>query len=230
MTPVPSPRLRADKHLFGVMAVRSTTEDSLYLNVFAPASGRSKLRPVIVWLHGGGLLNGRTNDYDPRKLVKDGDLVVESTTYRMNVFGYMAHPSLDKEGHPFGNYGTLDQQAALKWVQQNIKTFGGDPNNVTVFGESAGGIAIMFNLVSPGAAGLFQKVILESGVSAPAQTPLEMAEKTGLDFASTMGCEDRPRYACAPSPWTRSSPRRAASSTVRCARCTAQSCRRRCRP
>jgi para-nitrobenzyl esterase len=77
---------------------------------------------------------------------------VVSTTYRMNVFGYMAHPDLDKEGHPFGNYGTLDQQAALKWVQQNIKTFGGDPSNVTVFGESAGGIAIMFNLVSPGAA------------------------------------------------------------------------------
>jgi para-nitrobenzyl esterase len=109
----------------------------------------------------------------------------------MNVFGYMAHPDLDKEGHPFGNYGTLDQQAALKWVQQNIKTFGGDPSNVTVFGESAGGIAIMFNLVSPGAAGLFQKVILESGVSAPAQTPLEMAEKTGSDFATAMGCEDQ---------------------------------------
>jgi para-nitrobenzyl esterase len=145
----------------------------------------------MVWLHGSGLLNGRTNDYDPRKLLMDGDLVVVSTTYRINVLGYMAHPALDAEGHPFGNCGTLDQQAALKWVQQNIKTFGGDPNNVTVFGESTGGIAIMFNLVSPGAAGLFQKVILESGVSASAQTPLETAKKTGSDFATAMGCEDQ---------------------------------------
>lgn len=176
---------------FGVMAVRSTNEDCLYLNVFTPAKKSSKLRPVMVWIHGGGLLNGRTDDYDPRKLVTTGDLVVVSTTYRMNVFGYMAHPALDKEGHDFGNYGTLDQQAALKWVQANIKNFGGDPNNVTVFGESAGGIAIMFNLVSPGAKGLFHKAILQSGVSAAAQTPLPAAEKIGEDFATAMGCADQ---------------------------------------
>lgn len=176
---------------YGVMAVRSTSEDCLYLNVFAPTAGRSKLRPVMVWIHGGGLINGRTNDYDPRKLVKDGDLVVVSLTYRMNAFGFMAHPALDKEGHAFGNYGLLDQQAGLKWVQDNIKAFGGDPNNVTVFGESAGGISIMFNLISPGAKGLFHKAILQSGVSASPQTPLEAAEKTGTDFATAMGCEDQ---------------------------------------
>jgi para-nitrobenzyl esterase len=95
------------------------------------------------------------------------------------------------------NYGTLDQQAALKWVQQNIKTFGGDPNNVTVFGESASGIAIMFNLVSPGAAGLFQKVILESWVSVPAQTPLETAENTGSDVAIAIAA---PKYRVRPTP------------------------------
>jgi para-nitrobenzyl esterase len=176
---------------FGVMAVRATTEDCLYLNVFAPTADRKRLRPVMVWIHGGGLINGRTNDYDPRKLVKDGDVVAVSITYRMNVFGYMAHPALDKEGHPFGNYGTLDQQAALKWVQQNIKAFGGDPNNVTVFGESAGGLAILFNLVSPSAKGLFHKAILQSGVSSAPQTPLEAAEKIGADFATAMGCEDQ---------------------------------------
>lgn len=176
---------------FGVFAVPSKSEDCLYLNVFTPTSGRSKLRPVMVWIHGGGLINGRTNDYDARKLVKDGDVVVVSPTYRMNAFGYMAHPALDKEGHAFGNYGTMDQQAALKWVQANIKAFGGDPNNVTVFGESAGGLATLFNIVSPGAKGLFHKAILESGVSAAAQTPLEAAEKIGTDFATAMGCEDQ---------------------------------------
>lgn len=176
---------------FGVMAVRATTEDCLYLNVFAPSSDRARLRPVMVWIHGGGLINGRTNDYDPRKLVLDGDVVVVSITYRMNVFGYMAHPALDKEGHDFGNYGTLDQQAALKWVQANIRTFGGDPGNVTVFGESAGGLATLFNIVSPGAAGLFHKAILQSGVSASAQTPLPAAEKIGEDFANAMGCSDQ---------------------------------------
>jgi para-nitrobenzyl esterase len=176
---------------FGVMAVRSTTEDCLYLNVFAPSSGRDRPRPVMVWIHGGGLINGRTNDYDPRKLVSDGDVVVVSITYRMNVFGYMAHPALDKEGHEFGNYGTMDQQAGLKWVQQNIRAFGGDPGNVTVFGESAGGLAILFNMVSPASAGLFHKAILQSGVSAAAQTPLPAAQKIGEDFAAAMGCADQ---------------------------------------
>lgn len=176
---------------FGVMAVRSTSEDCLYLNVFTPAQQSKRLRPVMVWIHGGGLINGRTNDYDPRNLVRTGDVVVVSTTYRMNAFGYMAHPALDKEGHPFGNYGTLDQQAGLKWVQQNIRAFGGDPNNVTVFGESAGGLATLFNIVSPGAKGLFHKAILQSGVSAAGQTPLPAAEKIGEDFAKAMGCEDQ---------------------------------------
>jgi para-nitrobenzyl esterase len=176
---------------FGVFALPSRSEDCLYLNVFTPTSRRNKLRPVMVWIHGGGLINGRANDYDPRKLIKDGDVVVVSITYRMNVFGYMAHPALDREGHAFGNYGTLDQQAALQWVQANIKAFGGDPGNVTVFGESAGGLAILFNAVSPGAKGLFHKAILESGVSAAAQTPIEAAEKIGTDFATAIGCEDQ---------------------------------------
>ncbi len=176
---------------YGVMATPSASEDCLYLNVFAPSRHPNRLKPVMVWIHGGGLINGRTNDYDMRKLVKDGDVVGVSITSRMNVFGYMAHPNLDREGHSFSNYGTLDQQAALRWVQQNIKKFGGDPSNVTVFGESAGGLAILFNLVSPSAEGLFHKAILQSGVSAPAQMSLDAAEKIGVEFATALGCEEQ---------------------------------------
>ena len=175
----------------GVFAAPSASEDCLYLNVFTPAGGRAKLRPVMFWIHGGSLIDGRANDYDMRKLVKDGDVVGVSINYRLNIFGFLSHPALDKEGHPFGQYGTLDQQAALKWVRANIKAFGGDPDNVTIFGESAGGTAVTFNLVSPGAKGLFHKIILQSGVSSAVQAPFDVAEKNGADFAAAIGCADQ---------------------------------------
>lgn len=178
-------------HTFGDFAEKSTAEDCLYLNVFAPASGRERLRPVMVWLHGGGLINGRSNDYDGRRLVSDGNTVVVSLNYRLNVFGFLAHPALDAEGHPSVSYGVLDQQAALQWVRHNIKAFGGDPGNVTLFGESAGGLAILFNMVSPSAAGLFHKAILESGVSVSPQIPLEAAQAHGGKFAAAAGCADQ---------------------------------------
>lgn len=178
-------------HTFGDFAEKSEAEDCLYLNVFAPATGRDRLRPVMVWLHGGGLINGRSNDYDGRRLVTDGNTVVVSLNYRLNLFGFLAHPALDAEGHPSVSYGVLDQQAALQWVRRNIKAFGGDPDNVTLFGESAGGLAILFNMVSPSAAGLFHKATLQSGVSVAPQIPLEAAQAHGTKFAAAAGCADQ---------------------------------------
>lgn len=89
--------------------------------------------------------------------------MVVTFNYRLNVFGFLSHPALDNEGHPFGNYGLLDEQAALRWVRDNIRAFGGDPDNVTLFGESAGGQSTMANMVSPAARGLFHRAIVESG-------------------------------------------------------------------
>ncbi len=177
---------------FGVFATPSRSEDCLYLNVFAsPADARDGLRPVMIWIHGGGLINGRADDHDGRRLVSDGNVVVVSINYRLNVFGFFAHPALDSEGHPYSNYALLDQQAAMRWVQRNIRAFGGDPDNLTLFGESAGGLPILFNMVSPGAAGLFHKVILQSGVSAAPQTPLDVAQRQGMEFAELLGCTDQ---------------------------------------
>jgi para-nitrobenzyl esterase len=118
----------------------STTEDCLYLNVFAPRANaaNAKKLPVLVWIHGVGLFDGESNDYDPTALVKGGSAgptVVVTINYRLGLLGYLGHPVLDAEGHDFGNYGLMDQQAALRWVQRNIAAFGGDPGNVTVGGS-----------------------------------------------------------------------------------------------
>ncbi|HZQ41339.1 MAG TPA: carboxylesterase family protein, partial [Rhizomicrobium sp.] len=122
----------------------NSNEDCLYLNVFTQDT-KAK-RPVLVWIHGGGYFDGASNDYDPTKLVTKGKLVVVTLNYRLNLFGFLAHPALDGEGHAFGNYGLMDMQAALKWVQQNIATFGGDPGNVTLGGQSAGAGATAANV------------------------------------------------------------------------------------
>ena len=175
---------------YGVFAVESTSEDCLYLNVFAPEKTSEEPRPVMVWIHGGGLVNGRSDDYDARRLASEGGVVVVTLNYRLNLMGYFAHPDIDAEGHPFGNYGTLDQQAALRWVRDEIAVFGGDPQNVTLFGESAGGLAVLFNMVSPDAEGLFHKAILQSGVSASGQTSLEAAEEYGRGVEEALGCTD----------------------------------------
>ena len=140
-------------------------EDCLYLNVWRPAGGGTKL-PVMVWIYGGAFTNGATSAkiYDGSAFAKDG-VVLVSMNYRIGRFGFFGHPALTA-AHPdglLGNYGTLDQIAALKWVKRNIAAFGGDPDNVTVFGESAGGLSVHTLLVSPLAAGLFNKAIVESG-------------------------------------------------------------------
>ena len=129
-------------------AAMSNHEDCLYLNVFTPGlndddnDGRhegSLRRPVIVWIDGGGNFDGESNDYDARKLARNGGVVVVTLNYRLNVFGFLAHPALDSEGHAAANYGLMDQQFALRWVQRNIAAFGGDADNVTIFGEAGAG-------------------------------------------------------------------------------------------
>ena len=173
----------------GQFAKPSITEDCLYLNVFTPRdfATRPGARPVLVWFHGGGVVAGASNDYDGSKLAGFGDAVLVSVNYRVGTLGFFAHPAIDAEGHTNGNYGLMDVQAALKWVQANIRNLGGDPARVTIFGQSGGATVVMANLVSPTAAGLFQRIINESGTHIVA-TPLADAEKIGEGFAAKAGC------------------------------------------
>ena len=140
----------------------NNNEDCLYLNVFTPNLNPSARLPVIVWIHGGGNLDGETPGYDGSKMASDGKTVVVTLAYRLNLMGFLAHPALDDEGHLFANYGILDQQSVLKWVQRNIAFFGGDKNNVTLGGQSAGADDTEINMVSPLATGLFDRGICES--------------------------------------------------------------------
>ena len=176
----------------GVFAAPSVTEDCLYLNVFAPPTkpGRAARRPVMVWFYGGGLFSGESNDYDASKLASRGDVVVVTLNYRVGALGFLSHPAINGEGHPFANYGIMDQQFALQWVQRNISGFGGDPGNVTIFGQSGGGTAVMANLVSPLSKGLFHKAINQSGTRIAVTTP-QVALKGGEDFAVAAGCADQ---------------------------------------
>ena len=170
--------------------VGSTSEDCLYLNVFTAAgSARDGRRlPVMVWIHGGALVTGESDDYDPAGLVRDG-VVVVTINYRLGILGFLAHPALAHgPGGASGNYGLMDQQAALRWVQRNIRQFGGDPRNVTIFGESAGGLSVLSQLASPGAHRLFSRAIVESGAYNLTQTPLAAAEAAGETLAAKMGC------------------------------------------
>jgi para-nitrobenzyl esterase len=141
------------------------SEDCLGLNVWTPAHSATERLPVMVWIHGGGFQIGASSQtvYDGEALAAQG-VVLVSINYRLGVFGFLAHPALDQELRQgvSGNYGLLDMVAALQWVKRNISAFGGDPNNVTIFGESAGGTAVCLLMVMPQAEGLFQKVIAES--------------------------------------------------------------------
>jgi para-nitrobenzyl esterase len=168
------------------------SEDCLYLNVYAPARGSDEGgRPVLVWIHGGGLTQDAGRNYDGSKLAADG-VVVVTINYRLGALGFLAHPALaSRPGGAAGNYGLMDQQAALRWVQRNIARFGGDPHNVTIAGQSAGGLSVLAQLVSPGARGLFQRAIVESGTFALNQRPLATAEAAGETFATAVGCPDQ---------------------------------------
>lgn len=151
------------------------SEDCLYLNVWAPAK-QDKPLPVMVWIHGGGFTIGAGTlaFYDGAALAKR-DVVLVSINYRLGPFGFFGHPALTAESphHVSGNYGLLDQIAALQWVQRNISAFGGDPNCVTIFGESAGSVAVTCLMVSPLARGLFHRAIAESGTGASLHQQLD---------------------------------------------------------
>lgn len=169
------------------------SEDCLYLNVWTPEWPARNSAPVMVWLHGGSNVigSGGERTYGGAALARKG-VVVVTINYRLGVFGFFAHPELTRESthHASGNYGLLDQLAALQWVRQNIARFGGDPARVTVFGESAGSIDAGLLLASPLAAGLFQRVILESGPVlslAPNPAPLEKGEQFGENVARALG-------------------------------------------
>lgn len=163
------------------------SEDCLYLNVWKPASAKAGAKaPVMVWVHGGGFVNGGSSPaiYSGENFARDG-VVLVSLNYRLGRFGFFAHPGLAAEGFG-GNFGFLDQIAALKWVQANVAAFGGDPANVTVFGESAGGMSMHMLLQAPAARGLFHKVIIESGGGRDRTLPMPtiaFAARAGEAFA-----------------------------------------------
>jgi len=176
------------------------SENCLYLNVWSPAKSTSAKVPVLVWIYGGGFAGGATSipGYSGEVLAKKG-VVLVSIAYRLGPIGFLAHPELSAESHEHvsGNYGLLDMIAALQWIKKNIAAFGGDPNKVTIFGESAGGIAVSQLCASPLAKGLIQGAISESGGSfgppraagMPGENmrPLALAEKDGLAFAVNAG-------------------------------------------
>lgn len=165
------------------------SEDCLTLNVWTPVAHRAggKL-PVMVWIYGGGFVGGSTSVpfYDGGAFARDGVILV-SANYRLGRLGYFAHPALTKEPGPHGNYGMMDQIAALKWVKANIAAFGGDPNNVTVFGESAGGISVNYLMISPEARGLFSKALSESGFGRFDAPPIAQMSAAGAEYASAHG-------------------------------------------
>jgi para-nitrobenzyl esterase len=166
-------------------------EDCLYLNVYRPfGTARGQKLPVLIFVHGGGNQQGSGYLYDPSDLVAKTQIIVVTINYRLNVFGFLALPSLDAEaGEPSsGNFGLMDQQAAMRWVQRNIHAFGGDPLNVTIGGESAGGIDICAHLVSPPAAGLFHGAILES-MYCPTASHDASIQASG-PVATALGCTD----------------------------------------
>ena len=173
----------------GVFAGPATNaEDCLFLNVFTPDLQAGANLPVIVWIHGGGNLDGESNDYDGSKMATQGNTVVATFNYRLNLMGFLAVASLDSEGHTFGNYGLMDQQMALNWVRQNIANFGGNPNNVTLGGQSAGAEDTGFAMLSPPATGLFQRGICESFCPTGNIPTLAAAETVGQNFATAAGC------------------------------------------
>jgi para-nitrobenzyl esterase len=175
-----------------------TDEDCLYLNVQVPATATpgSKL-PVMVWIHGGAFLLGEGWDYDATALIQAGNAVVVTLNYRLGLLGFMAHPVLAAENQQgqTGNYGLLDQQAAIAWVQQNAAAFGGDPKNVTIFGESAGGQSVIDQLASATAPKV-QKAIIESGAYQSALPTLAAAETNYEARMAALGCPQPTTGAC----------------------------------
>ncbi|GAA4415933.1 carboxylesterase family protein [Nibrella viscosa] len=182
--------------VFGDMNFRSNgmSEDCLYLNVWTPANAAGEKLPVLVYFYGGGYIAGDGSEprYDGESMARKG-VVAVTVNYRLNVFGFMAHPELTKESpnKASGNYGLLDQSAALRWVQQNIAAFGGDPKRVTIAGESAGSTSVSAQMASPLSKNLIAGAIGESGSILGTLTPVTLAEaeESGVKFANQVGAK-----------------------------------------
>jgi para-nitrobenzyl esterase len=184
--------------VFADIVFKDLSEDCLTLNIWTPARGASDRLPVMVWIHGGGFQAGAgaENRHDGEAFARK-NVVLVTVNYRLGVFGFFAHPELTKESgrNASGNYGMLDQVAALRWVKENIAAFGGDPANVTIFGESAGSFAVSALMASPLARGLFHKAIGESGayfneaLGGLPLLPLAASEQQGVKFAAALGAD-----------------------------------------
>jgi para-nitrobenzyl esterase len=188
----------------------STNEDCLYLNVWRPNTSEPGA-PVMVWIHGGGFTTGSAADvvptsnthlwYDGKPFAEHGAVVV-TLNYRLGAMGFFAHAGLADEGSPVGNQGLLDQQLALRWVHDNIVAFGGDPENVTLFGESAGAGSVCMHLVSPGSRGLFQRAVGQSGGCTTGALTTESSDARALldaqiaEYASQRGCTGTDTLEC----------------------------------
>jgi para-nitrobenzyl esterase len=181
-----------------LMNAESDDEDCLYLNVWTPQPATKSALPVMVWFHGGGNVNGSASEpvpflntgafYSGQTLAEKG-VVVVTLNYRLGAFGFFAHPDLASEdGSNPGNQGLYDQTQALQWVHDNIAKFGGDPKNVTIFGESAGSLDVCFHMASPKSRGLFQRAISESGGCTTRNATLPEGQKVAQDFASALDC------------------------------------------
>lgn len=179
------------------------SEDCLYVNIWRPAKASSKPLPVMVWIYGGWYVDGGTSPavYDGSAFARRG-VVLVSFNYRLGNFGFFAFPALSRAGKPEGNFAFMDQIAALEWVQRNIAAFGGDPRNITIFGESAGGASVNALLIDPRASGLFQKAIIESGGGAGWLTPERpllggphSGEAMGVRLARHLGIEGQGKRA-----------------------------------
>lgn len=183
----------AQKDDLGVFSNAGGNEDCLYLNVFVPQDAKSKGKklPVFFWIHGGALSVGSSNDYDPVPLAKTGESIVVTFNFRLGILGFFGHPAIDNEGHAAINYGLMDQVAALEWVQKNISQFGGDPNKVTIAGQSTGAQSVLALMTSPKAKGKFQAAVSMSGSTIIVDSlTKEDAEKRGLQFATRAGLEN----------------------------------------
>ena len=170
-----------------------TSEDCLTLNVWAPANPASEKAPVLFWIHGGSFVGGSGREFDGQALSEATGAVVITINYRLGPLGFLAHPDLSAEdaAHPSsGMYGIEDQRAALVWAKANVKAFGGDPDNITVFGQSAGGISTCLQLLSPQSKGLFQRTIIESGACTTGSITKQQAEATGAGFTDALGCSN----------------------------------------
>ncbi|MEO0898812.1 MAG: carboxylesterase family protein [Bacteroidota bacterium] len=187
------------KSLFKIVPRPKQSEDCLYLNIKTPSLEQEAKLPVMVWIHGGDHQDGGSAEvYYDGTAIPEREVVLVTINYRLGLMGYFAHPALKEESEQgvCGNYGTLDQIAALKWVRDHIEQFGGDPDNVTIFGESAGGESVLHMLTSPLAHGLFHKAIMQSPANAGQMTQqskafgyIPSAEDFSMEFSQKMGIQ-----------------------------------------